>query len=236
MKKKSKSLTTAPEIVKILWYRHKVDKWSVKKISEVYNIPKSTIYRWFKYMKEENLTEDYVKFDIEKLKNEMSEFQFTAEGFVSENILSREYFKSSFEVERNEIPEEAVDLPDKYGFNYAFALPIDPYRIFIYWEIANQEFSNITIKIFDDTEKEKLLHMILSSAYSVSNMYVPVGIPDRVYFAEFYIEGMKEPLLRTNEVRTPRNSPSFIEVINMYDWYSIDQAMFSISSFIINKI
>ncbi|MFN3478177.1 MAG: DUF4912 domain-containing protein [bacterium] len=236
MQKKSKNLTSTPEIVKILWYRHKVDKWSVKKISEVYNIPKSTIYRWFKFMKEEDISEDYVKFDIEKLKAETSIFPFPGEGFSNENTLSREYFKSSFELERKEAQTEPADLPNRYGFNYAFALPIDPYRIFIYWEINIHEFSNVIIKIFDNTEKEKLLHMILSSAYPVSNMYVPVGIPDRIYFAEFYPEGMKEPLLRTNEVRTPRNSPLLPEIINMYDWYNIDQAMFSISSFIINKI
>lgn len=236
MQKKSKNLTSTPEIVKILWYRHKVDKWSVKKISEIYNIPKSTIYRWFKSMKEENINEDYVKFDVEKLKTELNMLPFLGEGFVGEDTLSREYLKSSFELNRNEIKNLSADLPSKYGFNYAFALPIDPYRIFIYWEITNKEFSNITIKIFDNTEKEKLLHMILVSEYPVSNMYVPVGIPDRVYFAEFFIEGMKEPLLRTNEVRTPRNSPSSPEIINMYDWYNIDQAMFSISSFIISKI
>ncbi len=231
MKEKSSSI---PEIVKILWYRHKVDNWPIKKISEVYNIPKSTIYRWFKSIKEKNIDENYIKFDIDKISiRDVQEYTF-----ISENTLSREYLKSSFQTEKEiQKKEIQVNLPERYGFDYSFALPLDPYRIFIYWEI-NKDDSEIIIKIFDDTENEKLLHMILTSNYTISNMYVPVGIPDRVFFAEFYIKegGNLKFVTRTNKVRTPRNSPSSDEITNMYNWYNIDQTIFSISSFIINRL
>lgn len=235
MSKKAKFLTSTPEIVKILWYRHKVDKWSVKKISEVYNIPKSTIYRWFKTIKSEKIDENYVKFDIEKLNTEFREY-YLIDTILGEDIIAREYFKSSFEITKKESSEEPNDLPAKYGFDYAFALPIDPFRIFIYWEINSSTDSNVIIKIFDNTEKEKLLHMILVSKYLVSNMYVPVGIPDRIYFAEIYLEDNMKFITKTNEVRTPRNSPAYGEIINLYDWYNIDQTISSISSFIISRL
>ncbi|MCX7758969.1 MAG: DUF4912 domain-containing protein [bacterium] len=232
MNEKNKKST--PEIVKILWYRHKVDKWPIKKIAEVYNISKSTIYRWFKSLKEEEINEDYIKFDVDRMNSEF----FTDYLYFGENILSREYFKSSFEVQPKDEVVKIDELPGRYGFNYSFALPIDPYRIFVYWEISEQYVDNpeITIKVFDGTDDEILLHMILTSKYLVSNMYIPVGIPDRVYFAEIYTKEGNKFLLRTNKVRTPRNSPSSIEIMSMYDWYNIDQTMFSISSFIINKL
>lgn len=229
-----KTKKTTPEIVKILWYRHKVDKWPIKKISEVYNISKSTIYRWFKNIKDENINEDYIRFDIEKMGSEF----FQDYVYFGENLLPREYFKSSFEVEPISDLTKTNELPSAYGFNYAFALPLDPYRIFIYWEIIDpdSEDSGIVIKVFDNTDNDVLLHMVLNSKYLVSNMYIPVGIPDRVYFAEIYRQKDNAFLVRTNRVRTPRNSPASMEIMNMYNWYNIDQTMFSISSFIINKL
>lgn len=233
--KKNPSKRNVPEIVKILWYRHKVDNWSIKKISEVYNISKSTIYRWFKNIKDEFIDEDYIRFEIDSMSNEFSNDYIIWGG----EVLSREYLKSSFEsvpVKQDQIVSY-VELPERYEMNYAYALPLDPFRIFIYWEINQLDKGNILIKIFDDTSNEKLLHMVLSSGYFVGNMYVPVGIPDRIYFAELYLDSGNNLLfkVRTNKVRTPRNSPSNLEIMNMYDWYNIDQTMFSISSFIINR-
>lgn len=232
MNKKPKDKSKVPEIAKILWYRHKVDNWPIKKISEIYNISKSTIYRWFKNFKDENIDESYIKFDLDSISSDIiGEYLF-----MGENILPREYFKSSFEVNKEDSLSKPTDLPEKYGFNYAFALPLDPYRIFIYWEIL--ENKEIIIKIIDDTESDKLLHMILTSKYPVSNMYVPVGVPDRLYFADIFVleDGKEKFIVRTNKVRTPRNSPASSEILSLYDWYNIDQTMFSISSFIINKM
>ncbi|MEN3014503.1 MAG: DUF4912 domain-containing protein [bacterium] len=234
MSEKSKKST--PEIVRILWYRHKVDKWPIKKIAEAYNISKSTIYRWFKGIKDEEISEEYIKFDLEKIKLEIPVEYFN----LSEKVLSREYLKSSFEIAQKSESISITELPERYGFNYSYALPLDPYRIFIYWEInyPYTDQASVTIKIYDDTENQKLLHMILDSKYFVNNMYVPVGIPDRVYFAEIYVkDGDKLNFIaRTNKVRTPRNYPSSMEIMSMYDWYNIDQSMFSISSFILNKL
>jgi len=235
---KSKKGENVPSIAKILWYRHKIDKWSVKKISETYNISKSTLYRWFKILKDQEVNEDYIKFELESIDVPIELGHF----YKIDDLLSKEYLKSSVDVvlSKEEKKEDIDLLPNSYGTTYSFALPLDPYRIFLYWEISAHEGEvlrepSLVLKVIDDTENQKLLHMILTSNFLNNNMYIPVGIPDRIYFVDLYLNTERGLVFvcRTNTVRTPRNQPSSRDVFEMYNWYNIE---FSLSSFFMNRL
>ena len=228
-----------PELAKILWYRFKVDNWSVKRISEEYNISKSTIYRWFKMMEESEyneINEDFLKLDTNNV--------FFTENKVNLDFITsfRDSFKSSFENEKlikSKIIKDSKieDLPSKYGIDYIYLLPIDPYWIFAYWEVNNlKDNSKIVLKVFDITSGNELLHMIMESDQIVGNMYIPVGVADRIYKVKLFMED--KYLMSSNVVRTPRDNYFGYneEFLALYDWYEIDQAIFSVSSFIINRI
>jgi len=242
MNNRNQKSETLPSIAKILWYRYKVDKWSVKKIAEEYNISKSTLYRWFKILKDEEVNENYLNFELENIEIVSDTYNF----YKLEEVLSKEYLKSSIDMEiTKEKEEEKIkfleeNIPNEYNSTYSFALPLDPYRIFIYWEIKEEKLNiekpEVILKVIDNTQNQNLTHMILTSNFLNSNMYIPVGIPDRVYFVELYLktkEG-KQFITKTNEVRTPRDKPASKDILEMYNWYNIEQ-LFGLSSFFVNK-
>lgn len=235
-----------PELAKILWYRFKVDNWSIKRISQEYKISKSTIYRWFKILEEQNLdniNEVFLKLDTNNIlfnENKINldvvySFKDSLKSSFEENILSK--VKESRE---NLITE----LPYKYNRDYIYLLPIDPYWIFAYWEvninnIKNEnkgDFEKLVLKVFDLTNGSELLHMIMDSTQMVGNMYIPVGVADRIYKVKLFYKD--KYLMDSNFVRTPRDTYFDYneEFLSLYDWYEIDQAIFSVSSFIINRI
>jgi len=231
-----------PELAKILWYRFKVDNWSIKRISEEYKISKSTIYRWFKVLEErdiDNINEEFLKLDTNNI-------------FFNENKINldftysfRDTLKSSFEDDIGSKFDKVridliQDLPSKYNKSYIYLLPIDPYWIFAYWEVSNLEnlenLDKLVLKIFDITDGNELLHMIMESSLLVGNIYIPVGVADRIYKVKLFFKD--KCLMSSNTVRTPRDRYFEYneEFLALYDWYEIDQAIFSVSSFIINRI
>ncbi len=228
-----------PELAKILWYRFKVDNWSIKRISEEYKISKSTIYRWFKVLEEQgvdNIDEEFLKLDPSNI-------------LFNENRVNLDFsysfkdtLKSSFEqtglVNVKDFQNNFIkDLPNKYNKDYIYLLPIDPYWIFAYWEVSNiTDFDKLVLKVFDLTDGNELLHMLMESSQLVGNMYIPVGVADRVYKVKLFFKD--QFLMSSNVVRTPRDTYFEYneEFLSLYDWYEIDQAIFSVSSFIINRI
>ncbi|MGC8734379.1 MAG: DUF4912 domain-containing protein [bacterium] len=229
-----------PELAKILWYRFKVDNWSIKRISEEYKISKSTIYRWFKVLEEQNLdniNEDFLKLDTNNIlfnENRINldfvySFKDNLKSSFEQNII---FNKSSESLTKENLTTE---LPYKYNKDYVYLLPIDPYWIFAYWEV-NNNFEKIILKVFDLTNGNELLHMIMDSTQLVGNMYIPVGVADRIYKVKLFYKD--KYLMDSNVVRTPRDTYFDYneEFLSLYDWYEIDQAIFSVSSFIINRI
>ncbi|MCX7871235.1 MAG: DUF4912 domain-containing protein [bacterium] len=228
-----------PELAKILWYRFKVDNWSIKRISEEYKISKSTIYRWFKVMEEQeinNINEEFLKLDTNNIlfnENRVNldfvySFKDTLKSsFEQANLINMQSLKSDF----------IQDLPSRYNKDYIYLLPIDPYWIFAYWEVNNiSDFDKLVLKVFDLTDGNELLHMLMESSQLVGNMYIPVGVADRIYKVKLFFKG--KFLMSSNAVRTPRDTYFEYneEFLSLYDWYEIDQAIFSVSSFIINRI
>ncbi len=228
-----------PELAKVLWYRFKIDNWSIKRISEEYKISKSTIYRWFKILEEQgidNIDEEFLKLDTNNI-------LFNENRVNLDFVYSfKDTLKSSFE-QANLINVKNLqmnfiqDLPNKYDKDYIYLLPIDPYWVFAYWEINNvSDFDKLVLKVFDLTDGNEMLHMLMESSQLVGNMYIPVGVADRVYKVKLFFKN--QFLMSSNTVRTPRDTYFEYneEFLSLYDWYEIDQAIFSVSSFIINRI
>lgn len=112
------------------------------------------------------------------------------------------------------------DLPFSYGETKLVLLVRDPYWAYSYWDFSPETWNWIQAKLSEDQTLKPLVRIHdLDSKHSwdllisleAKNWYLHLGIPDRRYAAElglgdgnsrFYL------IVRSNEVRTPRDSPS----------------------------
>jgi len=120
-------------------------------------------------------------------------------------------------------PSEAVilkDLPFSYGETKFVLMVRDPYWAFSYWDFSADTWSEIqkkfsenpsfkpVIRIFD-LDKNKHYDLLIS--LEARNWYLHLGIPDHRYVAELGLSDGRSHfyrIARSNEVRTPRDSPS----------------------------
>lgn len=131
-------------------------------------------------------------------------------------------------------------LPSSYGQDRLVLLPRDPYFIFAYWELSRPTLNNFKAQWGEECLKSsQLMLRLLKYAWSEENKiesfsdialdpgatswYIKVQDPDRKYQAELgwrLPEGTFEPILKSNIIRTPRDSISNVidENWQLPDW------------------
>lgn len=123
------------------------------------------------------------------------------------------------------------DLPFSYGETKLVLLVRDPYWAYSYWDFSGETWNWAQQKISQDSslkpvirvhdlEAKRSYHLFIS--LEAKNWYLHLGTPDHRYVAELGIgDGNSRFYLiaRSNEVRTPRDSPS--EVVDS-EWSDRD--------------
>ncbi len=145
------------------------------------------------------------------------------------NEVPRSSFSSS---SSNPSTEETLyDLPFSYGETKLVLMVRDPYWAYSYWDFSGETWNWIQQKLHEDPSLKPLLRVYdlttknsfdLLVSLEVKNWYVHLGTPGHRYVAELGMGDGKSRFLliaRSNEVETPRDSPS--DVIDP-EWYSKD--------------
>lgn len=123
------------------------------------------------------------------------------------------------------------DLPFSYGDTKLVLLARDPYWAYSYWDFSAETWNWVQKKLAEDSSLKPMMRIHdldakktydLLVSLEARNWYLHLGTPDHRYFAELGIgDGHARFYLiaRSNEVRTPRDSPS--EVIDT-EWNDRD--------------
>jgi len=113
-----------------------------------------------------------------------------------------------------------TDLPFSYDETRLVLMVRDPYWAFSYWDFSAETWSDIKAKLKADPSLKPTMRIHdLSASRSfdllvsleTKNWYLHLGIPDHRYVAELGLGGGRSrfhPIVRSNEVETPRDSPS----------------------------
>lgn len=114
------------------------------------------------------------------------------------------------------------DLPFSYGETKLVLLVRDPYWAYSYWDFSGETWNEVQAKMREDSSLKPVMrvhdldakhHYDLLISFEPKNWYLHLGTPDRRYVAElglgdgnsrFYL------IVRSNEVKTPRDSPSHV--------------------------
>ena len=112
------------------------------------------------------------------------------------------------------------DLPFSYGETKLVLLVRDPYWAFSYWDFSGETWNWVQQRLKSDSSLKPMLRVHdlntqrffdLLISLEAKNWYLHLGTPDRRYVAELGIgDGNSRfyVIARSNEVRTPRDSPS----------------------------
>ena len=121
---------------------------------------------------------------------------------------------------RPSVKSSISELPFSYGKTELVLLVRDPYWAFSYWDFSGETWSEIQSQLKEDPFLKPLLRIHdlnagrsfdLLISLEAKNWYLHLGTPDHRYVAElglgdgrsrFYV------IVRSNEVQTPRDSPS----------------------------
>lgn len=127
-----------------------------------------------------------------------------------------------------EAPIEPGDLPDSYGDTKVVLLPVDPYLVHVYWDVAPGElektkthlgegpqhvqatlrFYDITSIIFDGSNAHSVFDVDIE--LQARNWYVHLWSPERSYCVDLGFrtkDGRFVPIARSNVAETPRAWP-----------------------------
>jgi hypothetical protein len=120
--------------------------------------------------------------------------------------------------DREPVPLEPGELPSSYGKNRLVLLPVDPYLMYTYWELAaNAPPTAGTRPILRFHEYTAAAGPGISRPFDVDidlaagNCYVHLWSPDKSYHADLGLrseDGGFVSLARSNTVRTPPASPA----------------------------
>lgn len=111
------------------------------------------------------------------------------------------------------------ELPFSYGETKLVLLVRDPYWAYSYWDFSGETWQWVQCKLGEDSSLKPMIRIHdldsrrfhdLIVSLEVKNWYLHLGIPDHRYFAELGIgDGSFRfyRIARSNEIRTPRDSP-----------------------------
>ena len=146
----------------------------------------------------------------------------------SEQLSSGSLAEISSKEKKKEVLE-GKELPKKYGENRMVAMVRDPRWIFVYWELTDEKLKEVTAKskgnfhevlrVYDVTGvkfngKNALETFDIEVPYETDNWYIQVGNHGRSYIVELGVildDGKFVPLLRSNQVTTPKAGISNVE-------------------------
>ncbi|HSB69712.1 MAG TPA: DUF4912 domain-containing protein [Candidatus Methylomirabilis sp.] len=137
---------------------------------------------------------------------------------------------------------EAAHLPDTYGKNRLVLLPIDPYRVYAYWEVAAQaprvrrgrsgdasgeaprilRVYDVTAILFDGSNAHSSFDIEITS--QARSWYVNLWSPGKSLCAELGVvrrDGRFSPLVRSNVIQTP---PAWISPNAEERWIGVEWA------------
>jgi len=129
----------------------------------------------------------------------------------------------------HEFPTGPGDLPDSYGETRVVLLPVDPYLVHVYWDVASGElegakkplgedyrraqatlrFYDITYIMFDGTNAHSSFDVDIE--LQARNWYVHLWSPEKSYCVDLGFrteDGRFVSIARSNIVETPRAMPS----------------------------
>ena len=129
----------------------------------------------------------------------------------------------------SEAPKEPEGLPESYDQTRVVLLPVDPYLVHVYWEIAPRDeerarrrtrtlgprfqatlrFCDITHTVSDRSNAEGQFDVDIE--LGSGNWYVHLWSPEKRYFVDLGLrteDGTFVPIARSNVVHTPRAHPS----------------------------
>ena len=116
--------------------------------------------------------------------------------------------------------EVLKDLPFSYNETKLVLMVRDPYWAYSYWDFAGDTWNWAQKKLSEDSSLKPILRIQnldqksnydLLISLEAKNWYIHLGVPDNRYVAELGIgDGRSRFYLiaRSNEVRTPRDTPS----------------------------
>lgn len=141
--------------------------------------------------------------------------------------LLEDYAKSLKEEEVHREPaqvqtDQRVELPQSYGSDRLVLFPVNPHLVFVYWDLSSETYSKLSshnevvLRLYDVTYIEfngTNAHRIFEAGVHLAttrNYYFHVPSANADYLAElgFKVEGKFFPVLRSNVIRTPSDSPS----------------------------
>ena len=112
------------------------------------------------------------------------------------------------------------DLPFSYGETKLVLLARDPYWAYSYWDFSAETWSGIQKKLSEDPSLKPVLRIRdldarrsndLLISFEAQDWYLHLGVPDHRFIAELGIGDGNSRfylIVRSNEVKTPRDSPS----------------------------
>ena len=120
--------------------------------------------------------------------------------------------------------EEAVisELPFSYGETKLVLMVRDPYWAYSYWDFSGETWAWCQKKLSEDSSLKPMMRIHdldvkrcydLLISLEAKNWYLHLGTPDHRYAAELGLGDGKSRfylIVRSNEVRTPRDSPSYV--------------------------
>ena len=124
------------------------------------------------------------------------------------------------EQEQRTSPSFLTDLPFSYGETKLVLLVRDPYWAYSYWDFSGSTWNWIQSLLSSDSrlkpairvhdlDTKRFFDLLIS--LEAKNWYLHLGAPDHRYMAELALsDGYSQfyLIVRSNEVRTPRDSPS----------------------------
>jgi hypothetical protein len=128
----------------------------------------------------------------------------------------------------NELTLGPVDLHDSYGETRVVLLPVVPYMVHVYWDVASDELEKARDRVDDDRRSRTVLRFYDvtdiffdgTNAHSFFDVYVELESrsryvhlwsPDKSYFVELGLKTEDDrffPLVRSNVAHTPSAWPA----------------------------
>lgn len=138
----------------------------------------------------------------------------------AKSLTSAEETQSGETVREQGVTE--VQLPQSYGSDRLVLLAVNPHWVYAYWDLSSETYSKLAsqrevmLRLYDVTFIEfdgTNAHRIFEAGIHLSmtrNYYFHVPAANADYIAElgFKIEGKFVPVLRSNVVHTPSDTPS----------------------------
>lgn len=123
------------------------------------------------------------------------------------------------------VPLEPGELPASYGTNRLVLLPVDPYLIHVYWDLASTAPPAAGAKpvlrfheSFPSLNTNQTRPFDVDVDFTTSSWYVNLWSPDKLYYADLgwrNQDGSFVELARSNTVRTPPAWPHPVEPVEL---------------------